>query len=131
MAQPMNTRERAKQIARFLQDILQDEAAPPLAGAHRPAGMTGVGELSRINFTVTRRGGCISCDPGSCAECGYLFTGESIMIDHKLRGKITLSDRAIHYLSHGMTHYQTAYVVRGEPVVVDLDLEDLAGYLDL
>jgi hypothetical protein len=37
----------------------------------------------------------------------------------------------VHYLGHGITRYETGYIVRGEPVVVEIDLEELAGYLDL
>jgi hypothetical protein len=112
----MDEKGRAEQIARIIQEALRE---------------TGVGEKSpQGNFTVTRRGGCIACDPGSCPECGHLFTGEAVEINHKIRGKIILSDRAVHYLSHGITRYQTGYIVHGEPVIVDMDLGDLAGYLD-
>jgi hypothetical protein len=83
------------------------------------------------NFTVTSRGGCVSCDPGSCPECGYLFTGDIITIEHKTKGKRTLSDKAIHYLSHGIISYKTGYVINGETVVVDLDPNEIASYLDL
>jgi hypothetical protein len=107
----MDEATRAKQIAQAIQEAMDK----PIQG----------------NYSVLRHGGCASCDPGSCPECGFLFTGEVITIDHKIRGKRTLSDRTIHYLSHGITHYQTGYVVRGEPVVVDLNLDELAGYLDL
>lgn len=107
----MNQAERARQIAQIIYEAL--------------------GKPSHEDFTVTSRGGCAACDPGACPECGYLFTGDVITIDHKTKGKRTLSDKAIHYLSHGITHYQTGYVIRGEPVVVDLDLDELASYLDL
>ncbi len=107
----MDEAGRAKQIAQAIQEAIET----PSTG----------------NFTVTSRGGCAACDPGACPECGYLFTGDVITIDHKTKGKRTLSDKAIHYLSHGITHYQTGYVIRGEPVVVDLDLDELASYLDL
>ncbi len=80
-------------------------------------------------FTVSKRGGCAACDPGSCFVCGYLFTGEVFQIDHPTLGRRVLSDKAIHYLGHGIHRYQTGYVVRGEPVVVDLDLEELAAYV--
>ena len=107
----MNQAERARQIAQVIEEALEES----------PQG----------NFTVTSRGGCAACDPGSCPECGFLFTGDVITIDHKTKGKRTLSDRAIHYLSHGVTHYQTGYIVRGEPVIVDLNLDELASYLDM
>jgi hypothetical protein len=107
----MASPERAKQIAQVIQET--------------------IGKPGKANFTVIRRGGCAACDPGSCPECGYLFTGEVITIDHRIRGKRTLSDKAIHYLSHGITHYQTGYIIRGETVSVDLDLDELASYLDL
>jgi hypothetical protein len=127
----MNKEERAKQIARIIQEALQGAAASVLAGAHHPGG-TGTGEeLPQGNFTVTKRGGCSTCDPGSCSECGYLFMGEAVVINHRIRGKLTLSDKAVHYLSHGITRYQTSYIVHGEPVIVDLDLDELASYLDL
>jgi hypothetical protein len=107
----MNEAERAKQIAQVIQEA--------------------IGKPGKANFTVIHQGGCAACDPGSCPECGYLFTGEVITIDNKIRGKRTLSDKAIHYLSHGITHYQTGYIIRGEPVTVDLNLDELASYLDL
>jgi len=42
-----------------------------------------------------------------------------------------ISDRTVHFLEHGITRYETGYVVRGEPVSVDIDVEELARYLDL
>jgi hypothetical protein len=107
----MDEAERARQIARAIQGALE---TPP-----------------RGKFTVTKRVGCAMCDPGACQECGYLFTGETFTIVHALKGKRTLSDKAVHYLSHGLVRYQTGYVVQGEPVVVDLDLNELASYLDM
>jgi hypothetical protein len=107
----MDEAELAKQIAQIIQET--------------------VGKPATGSFTVTSRGGCASCDPGSCPECGYLFTGDIITIAHKIKGERTITEKAVHYLSHGLTHYQTNYVVRGEPVVVDLNVDELAGYLDL
>jgi hypothetical protein len=107
----MDQAVRAKQIAGAIQDALE---TPP-----------------KGDFTVTKRVGCAMCDPGACLECGYLFTGETFTIEHVLKGKRTLSDKAVHYLSHGIVRYQTNYVVHGEPVVVDLDLDELASYLDM
>lgn len=123
----MNQVARARQIVQALQDT-----APAIpAGGHPPGKIEAGAEPGPKYFTVTRRAGCLACDPGSCPECGYLFTGELVTIEHRLKGKLTLSDRAIHYLSHGITRYRTDYIVRGEPVIVDLDLEELAGYLEL
>jgi hypothetical protein len=107
----MDEAARARQIATAIQDALE---TPPMG-----------------DFTVTKRVGCAMCDPGACPECGYLFTGEIFTILHAAKGKRTLSDKAVHYLSHGMVHYQTDYVVQGEPVVVDLNLDELASYLDM
>ena len=119
----MDEQERARQIAQVIQEALQRKPAQDAdAGrdsAHRP------------RYTVTRQGGCLSCDPGSCWECGYLFSGERIIIHHAVKGERVLSDRTVHLLAHGITHYQTKYVVYGEPVIVDLDLDELAGYLDM
>ena len=84
-----------------------------------------------LRVIVTVRGNCRACDPGVCPECGHLFTGETITIDHALLGKRTISDRTVHFLKHGITHYATGYVIRGEPVTVDIDVEELARYLDL
>jgi hypothetical protein len=108
----MDETTRARQIAGAIQVALE---------APCPTG----------DFTVTKRVGCASCDPGACPVCGYLFTGETFTIMHMLKGKRTLSDKAVHYLSHGIVHYQTGYVIHGEPVVVDLNLDELACYLDL
>src|SRR5512143_639498 len=107
----MDEAVRARQIAGAIQAALE---TPP----------TG-------NFTVIKRVGCASCDPGACPECGFLFTGETFTIVHTLKGKRTLSDKAVHYLSHGLVRYRTSYVVHGEPVVVDLNLDELASYLDM
>jgi hypothetical protein len=107
----MGEAERAKQIAQAILEAVQK----PAPG----------------NFSVVKREGCAACDPGACPECGFLFTGEIITISHQTKGKRTLSDKAIHYLSHGITHYQTGYVVQGEVVRVDLNLDELANYLDL
>lgn len=127
----MNTEERAKQIVQVLQAALQSPLASARAGALQPNGTEREQELGQENFTVIRQGCCLSCDPGVCPVCGYLFTGETVVIQHRVHGKFALSDRAIHYLTHGITHYQTSYIVRGEPVSVELDLELLASYLDL
>jgi hypothetical protein len=119
----VNDPDRARQIARTIE--VHAEARPELAGA--PALGWPVGE----RFIVTKRTGCAACDPGACCVCGYLFTGEIIEIAHVEHGRRTLSDRAVHYLSHGMERYPTSYVVRGEAVDVSLDLEELVGFLDL
>lgn len=84
-----------------------------------------------LRVLVTARGGCKGCDPGCCPECGHVFTGEAITIDHAVLGKRTISDRTVHFLKHGITHYETGYVIQGEPVMVDIDVEELARYLDL
>ena len=85
----------------------------------------------QAHFTVTKRGGCAACDPGACAVCGYLFTGDVFQIDHPVEGKRVLSDKAIHYLAHGIHRYETGWVIHGEAVIVDLDVEELAHYLDI
>ena len=108
----MDAAERAGQIV----EALQHARAGWLVGA---------------TFTVSVRGGCAACDPGACSQCGHLFTGEIFTIEHLTRGKRVISDRTVHYLGHGITRYETEYIVRGEPVVVEIDLEELAGYLDL
>jgi hypothetical protein len=82
-------------------------------------------------FRVTVRGGCVACDPGVCTECGHLLTGETYTIAHLTHGQRVISDRAVHYLGHGITQYATGYVVHDEPVIVEMDLEELAQYLDL
>lgn len=118
--------ERARQIALVIRQSLQD-----LAGAVAEGEAPRTAAAPARRYTVTRTGGCIACDPGACTLCGYLFTGEIITIQRAEKGKRVLSDRAVHYLSHGVSRYETAYLVRGEPVIVDLDLDELAGYLDL
>jgi hypothetical protein len=128
----MDEQERAKQIGRVIQDALRSSAEPAAVGAsaaERPVSELKASRL--VPFTVTRETGCLSCNPGVCWVCGYLFTGERIIIRHVTKGERVLSDRTLHLLSHGIVRYKTQYVVRGEPVIVDLDLDELAGYLDL
>jgi hypothetical protein len=84
-----------------------------------------------VDVAVTVRGGCRNCEPGVCPECGHLFTGETLTIENPTLGKRAVSDRAAHYLKHGILRYRTGYVVHGEPVVVDIDVEELARYLNL
>ena len=118
----MSQEERARQVARAIEHALREPAASELASIS--------GESSQA-FTIARRGGCTSCNPGTCPQCGHLFTGEVIEIVHASRGKRVLSDKAVHYLSHGMNCYETGWIVHGEPVIVDLDVDEVAGYLDL
>ncbi len=128
----MDEQGRAKHIARVIQDALQSTSAPVAVTVPPPE--TSVSEQDssrRPSFTVTRESGCLSCDPGSCWECGHLFTGERISIRHVSKCERVISDRTLHLLSHGIVRYKTQYVVRGEPVIVDLDLDELATYLDL
>jgi len=118
---------RAKQIAETIALHLDPRAETEAVCAGAATASWPIGE----RFTIRRRGGCAACDPGACTVCGYLFTGTVIEITHCSRGRRTLSDRAVHYLAHGMAHYPTAYVVRNAVVDVTLDLEELAGFLDL
>jgi len=115
----MDAAERAGQIAEALQQARGSFGWPVGASVYRGS------------YAVTVRGGCAACDPGACRECGHLFTGEIFTIEHLTRGKRVISDRTVHYLGHGITRYETGYIVRGEPVIVEIDLEELAGYLDL
>ncbi len=108
----METAQRARQIAEAIE---QARGGWPV-GAH---------------FAVTVRGGCAACDPGACDRCGHLFTGEVFTIEHLARGRRVISDRTVHYLAHGVNRYETGYVVHDEPVVVEIDVEELATYLDL
>jgi hypothetical protein len=121
----MDDEARARAIAHIIQQRMEQTPEIEPAGAATTSWPVGV------RFIVTRRGGCAACDPGACSVCGYLFTGQNIEITHCTRGRRTLSDRAVHYLSHGMARYSTAYVVRGETVDVTINLEELAGFLDL
>jgi hypothetical protein len=88
-------------------------------------------EAAAESGAIQVRGGCASCDPGACPECGCLFTGAIYQISHPLLGRRNLTDRAVHYLGHGISRYTTAYLVRGEPVEVRLDLDGLERFLDL
>lgn len=128
----MDEQKRARQIARVIQDALQSTPEPVAITAPTPESPVSEQESSRLaRFTVTKESGCLSCDPGACWECGYLFSGERITIRHISKGERVMSDRTLHLLSHGIVRYKTQYVVHGEPVIVDLDLDELAGYLDL
>jgi len=82
-------------------------------------------------YRVTKREACSGCPSSACTECGANLPGDVFIITHQTRGKRHLSDKAVHYLGHGRTHYETGYVYRGEPVAVDLNLAELEGYLDL
>lgn len=82
-------------------------------------------------YAVFSRGCCSACELGTCPECGHAFDGSTVIIHHKRKGKRYLSDRAVHFLSHGRSSYQTKYVYKDQPVTVDLDLRELAEYLDL
>jgi hypothetical protein len=128
----MDEQERAKQIARVIQDALQSTPEPATGTTQTPERpVLEQDPWHRTHFTVTRESGCLSCDPGACWVCSYLFTGERITIRHVIKGERVISDRTLHLLSHGIVRYKTQYVIRGEPVIVDLDLDELAGYLDL
>lgn len=83
------------------------------------------------SYTVTKRAACSACPPSSCSVCGFVLPGDVIIINHQVKGKRHLSDKTVHYLGHGLTRYQTGYIYRGEPVIADLDLHELEGYLDL
>ena len=82
-------------------------------------------------YRVTKRGACSGCPPGACDLCGVVLPGDIYIITSEAKGKRHLSDKAVHYLGHGRTHYETGYVYRGEPVTVDLSLDELEPYLDL
>ena len=128
----MDERERARQIARVIQDALQSTPESVAITAPTPARPVPEQDASpSARFTITKENGCLSCDPGACWECGYLFSGERITIRHISKGERVISDRTLHLLSHGIVRYKTQYVVHGEPVIVDLDLDELADYLDL
>jgi hypothetical protein len=127
----MDEHERAKLIARIIEDALQRSEDLSSVAAPTAPGPAGDALALPARFTVEKQQGCLACDPGACWECGYLFSGERIIIRHVEKGERVLSDRALHLLMHGIVRYQTKYVIRGEPVIVDLDLDELAGYLDL
>jgi len=108
----LSDEERARRIAQTIEKAL-------------------TGQGAQSNYTVTKRTACSACPPTSCSVCGFVLPGDVIIIHHKDRGKRHLSDRAVHYLGHGLKRYQTGYIYQGEPVLVDLDLDELEGYLDL
>lgn len=80
---------------------------------------------------MSRITACGSCPPFICPECGCPLAGDAIIIDHVRKGRRRLSDKALHYLGHGMTSYQTGYIYQGHPVTVDLNLDTLEAYLNL
>lgn len=84
-----------------------------------------------MGYSVARRNACVACPPAECSICGLSLPGDVFIINHQAKGKRHLSDKAVHYMSHGLVRYQTGYVYRGEPVIVDLNLAELEGYLDL
>lgn len=124
----MDEQERARRIYKVIQEELDRSADAQTPARGRSPQAAPAAERSYI---VVKEGGCLACDPGDCWECGYLFTGERVVIRHAVKGERVLSDRALHLLSHGIIRYATRYVVRGQAVVVDLDLDELAAYVDL
>jgi hypothetical protein len=102
--------------ARRVSAAILDGLATPGASAH---------------FKVTKRDACTGCPSSACAVCGAVLPGAVYIVTHAERGKRHLSDKAVHYMGHGLVHYETGYIYRGEPVTVDLDLAELEGYLDL
>lgn len=82
-----------------------------------------------LSYRVTKRNACTGCPSSACAVCGAVLPGDVIIIQHQVKGKRHLSDKAVHYLGHGLIHYETGYIYRDEPVTVDLDLSELEGYL--
>lgn len=108
----LSDRERALRIVRTIEAALSQ---PPACG----------------DYVVTRLAACGSCPPFVCPECGCPLPGDSIVIDHFQKGRRRLNDKAIHYLGHGVTSYQTGYIHQGKPVVVNLDLDTLEAYLSL
>ena len=127
----MEEQERARQIGRVIEAALQGHATKLVKVKGDAAQTAGAQEAAQPRFAVSKEKGCTSCDPGSCPHCGYLFTGERIIIRHVTKGERIISDRTLHYLSHGIARYSTQYVVYRQPVIVDLELEELAEYLDL
>ncbi len=104
----------------------QDERAKGLSAAIL-RGLASPGEAR--SYRVTKRNACTGCPSSECAVCGVVLPGDVIIVHHQVKGKRHLSDKAVHYLGHGLTHYETGYIYRGEPVAVDLDLNELEGYL--
>jgi hypothetical protein len=63
--------------------------------------------------------------------CDHVFAGEVHQIEDSENGKRVLSDRAIHYPGHGICSYETGWIVRGTPILVDLDLDDLGAFFGM
>jgi hypothetical protein len=110
--------DRARRLAAAILDGLSTANADGLSTPNEELG-----------YRVTKRNACSGCPSSACTVCGVVLPGDVIIITHSVKGKRHLSDKAVHYLSHGLTHYETGYVYRGEPVTVDLDLNELEGYL--
>ena len=88
--QRMNDQERAKRIARIIEEAAQRAVASPSTQTEEPP---------QNGFTATKRGGCLSCDPSYCPECGSFFTGKAFVIKHPIKVKRTLSDSEMHYIA--------------------------------
>lgn len=110
-------------------DELSDEERARRLSAAIIAGLAGAPAGAR--YAVTKRSACSGCPPGACTVCGLSLPGDVFIVTHHVKGKRHLSDKAVHYLGHGLTHYETGYIYRGEPVTVDLSLDELEGYLGL
>ena len=68
---------------------------------------------------------------GVCAECGYRFNAEVWIFEHPTFGRRSISERSLHYLSHGTARHDTGHRLFGEAIFADIAVEEWARYLGL
>jgi hypothetical protein len=90
-----------------------------------------IGVANSARFSVVLRDSRTSSDRTFCTSCNRQFTSVSYIIEHREHGRCAVSEKTVHYLAHGMTRYETGYVVDGRQVMVEIDPEDLRKYVDL
>jgi hypothetical protein len=68
---------------------------------------------------------------GACTRCGYRFSGDVLIVQHPSYGRRSISERSLHYLGHGTTRHDTGHRLFGEPVFVEIEVEEWVRYLGL
>lgn len=103
--------------------------AREVAAAIEQARSKGSTPSTRVAVSIRDAWGARVC--GVCTECGYRFNAEVWILDHPTQGRRSISERSVHYLSHGMARHETGHRLFDEPVFAEIEVEEWAGYLGL